>query len=166
MPLLFLKRLDDIIEYQLNSINKFYAEVVQILLCAFFARAACPVERIGNEEYLERSLSRHALVVAHAGERNCGSALFYFVGESNGVVNALGENSVKALDGDFRSYLGAGALLRRDVGYRQSLVLEGEGAGKEIGARFYEIIYKTVRGKRGFQTYSDKQYAVFPLRKT
>ena len=109
--LLFLKRLDDIIEYQLNSINKFCAEFVQALLCALFARAACPVERIGNEKYLKRSLSLHALVVAHAGDSNGGSALFYVVGESDGVVNALGENSVKALDGDFRSYLGAGALL-------------------------------------------------------
>ena len=129
--LLFLEGLDDIVKYQLNTVNKVCPHLVEIFFCSFFSRAACPVERIGDKEYLKRSLSCNTLIVAHAGDSNGSRTLFNVVGESNGVVNTLGQNSVKALDGDFGSDLRTGTLLRRNMGNCEALILEGEGFGKE-----------------------------------
>ena len=75
MLLLFLEGLDDIVKYQLNTVNKVCPHLVEIFFCSFFSRAACPVERIGDKEYLKRSLSCNTLIVADAGDCDCSGTL-------------------------------------------------------------------------------------------
>ena len=108
--LLFLEGLDDIVKYQLNTVNKVCPHLVEIFFCSFFSRAACPVERIGDVDYLEGRSRSHTLIVADAGDGNSRRALLDIVRIGNCVINALGQDSVKALDGDFGSDLRTGTL--------------------------------------------------------
>ena len=145
--LLFLKGLDDIVKYQLNTVNKVCPHLVEIFFCSFFSRAACPVERIGDKEYLKRSLSCNTLIIADAGDGNSRRALLDIVRIGNCVINALGQDSVKALDGDFGSDLRTGTLLRRNMGNCEALILEGEGFGKERSSyvdELADILYLSV----------------------
>lgn len=121
--LLFLEGLDDIVKYQLNTVNKVCPHLVEIFFCSFFSRAACPVERIGDVDYLEGRSRSHTLIVADAGDGNSRRALLDIVRIGNCVINALGQDSVKALDGDFGSDLRTGTLLRRNMGNCEALIL-------------------------------------------
>ena len=73
--LLFLEGLDDIVKYQLNTVNKVCPHLVEIFFCSFFSRAACPVKRIGDVDYLEGRSRSHTLIVADAGDGNCSGTL-------------------------------------------------------------------------------------------